>query len=101
MAKELPRGEKLYIDADIGNEAEIPRMKTYVFADRFVVPKLKRALNTHIVGRGFYCWPMFEIFIYAFDNLPHDDVMLSFLVDCHVMNWYGPKDIEDNQLTLQ
>ncbi|KAF2662317.1 hypothetical protein K491DRAFT_673381 [Lophiostoma macrostomum CBS 122681] len=63
------------------------KMKTYVFADRFQVPALRKALQREIASPNIDCAPSFDMIIYAFENLREGDPILLFLVDSTCMFW--------------
>ncbi|KAF2656849.1 hypothetical protein K491DRAFT_715065 [Lophiostoma macrostomum CBS 122681] len=73
-------------------------MKLYVFADRFSVPKLRKAVNNHYVTSGARFTPWYDVVIYAFDNLPSAYKILDFLVDTQCANWSDKDSPEETEL---
>ncbi|KAJ4994280.1 snare domain-containing protein [Stagonosporopsis vannaccii] len=70
--------------------AKMLRLKLYVFADRFVVPKLRQQLNRAIVNDYDSDCPAleeYETITYAFLNLPSTDPILDLIVDRYFMVW--------------
>ncbi|KAF1955497.1 hypothetical protein CC80DRAFT_474241 [Byssothecium circinans] len=65
------------------------QIKTYIFADRFLIPGFRCALHNSMadvlvrVGNP----PYYDMIIYAFDNLPPKSKMLSLLVRMHCEFW--------------
>ena len=58
-------------------------LKLYVFADRFQVPRLQRALNRSIISNLYSVdntgVPFLNAIIYALNNLPPADPMLEIM----------------------
>ncbi|KAF1928705.1 uncharacterized protein M421DRAFT_5155 [Didymella exigua CBS 183.55] len=70
--------------------AKMLRIKLYVFADRFIVPKLREQLNRAIVNDYDSDCPAleeYETVTYAFNNLPPTDPLLDLIVDRYFMVW--------------
>lgn len=70
--------------------AKMLRLKLYVFADRFVVPRLREQLNRAIVNDYDSDCPAleeYETITYVFGNLPPTDPMLDLFVDRYFMVW--------------
>ncbi|XPS78086.1 hypothetical protein M3J09_010106 [Ascochyta lentis] len=70
--------------------AKMLRLKLYVFADRFVVPLLRKQLNRAIVNDYDSDCPAleeYETVTYAFHNLPPTDPLLDLIVDRYFMVW--------------
>lgn len=70
--------------------AKMLRLKLYVFADRFVVPRLREQLNRAIVNDYDSDCPALEEYktiTYAFHNLPPTDPILDLIVDRYFMVW--------------
>ncbi|KAH6639456.1 hypothetical protein C7974DRAFT_131865 [Boeremia exigua] len=70
--------------------AKMLRLKLYVFADRFVVPRLREQLNRAIVNDYDSDCPAleeYETITYAFYNLPSTDPILDLIVDRYFMVW--------------
>ena len=70
--------------------AKMLRLKLYVFADRFVVPFLRKQLNRAIVNDYDSDCPAleeYETITYAFSNLPPTDPILDLIVDRYFMVW--------------
>lgn len=62
------------------------RVKAYVFGDRFLAKPFKQTINrrlvSYVIGEGDIPAWLFAA-IYAFQNLPADDIMLKFFIDVH------------------
>jgi hypothetical protein len=70
--------------------AKMLRLKLYVFADRFVVPRLRQQLNRAIVNDYDSDCPAleeYETIAYVFNNLPQTDPILDLIVDRYFMVW--------------
>lgn len=81
-----------------GQLAERLMMKSYVFADRFLVPQFRVALYRYYAN---FCNsggnpPYYDAIIYAFDNLPPTSAMLTLLVRTHCAYWNEGSDTADN-----
>lgn len=78
--------------------AEILVMKTYVFADRFLVPKLRCAIYNYFAASltKDSIPPYYEAIIYAFNNLTEKSAMLDLLVGLHCAFWDESCDTESN-----
>lgn len=66
------------------------RLRLYVFADRFVVPQLRKQLNRAIVNdydSDCPCLEEYETITYVFNNLPPTDPILDLIVDRYFMIW--------------
>ncbi|KAF2709293.1 hypothetical protein K504DRAFT_533681 [Pleomassaria siparia CBS 279.74] len=69
------------------HKADMLQIKLYVFADRFMIPALRLAMNRIITADTTYTRPCANVMIFAFDNLRAEDVILQFLVDSHCLKW--------------
>lgn len=84
----------------------IALVKLYVFANRFLVPTLRKALTHKIlhtldeVNRGAVRPLSYASVIYAFNNLPSTDPMLDMFVDLYHMSWTSESDIDPKQIGL-
>ncbi|KAL5388999.1 hypothetical protein DPSP01_002702 [Paraphaeosphaeria sporulosa] len=81
-----------------GQLAERLMMKSYVFADRFLVPQYRVALYKYYAN---FCNvggnpPYYDAIIYAFDNLPANSAILTLLVRTHCAYWNEGSDTADN-----
>lgn len=65
------------------------KVKACVFGDRFLVPEFRRAANNNFVTSSKFVntLELFEVVVYAYDNLPEDITLLEFLVDTHCQSW--------------
>ncbi|KAF2471544.1 uncharacterized protein BDR25DRAFT_367236 [Lindgomyces ingoldianus] len=62
--------------------------KTYAFANRFDVPKLKSVVCMEITGFGdVHYAPCLEVGEYAFTNLDSNDPTLDFFTDTNIIFW--------------
>lgn len=70
------------------------QLKVCVFADRFLVPALKKAVHNFFINdhSDNSSAPRYEIVIYAFKNLPENDKILDYLVAKHVVKWNATMD---------
>ncbi|KAF2441469.1 hypothetical protein P171DRAFT_497707 [Karstenula rhodostoma CBS 690.94] len=66
----------------------------YIFADRFIIPKLTAALTTAAVmyysigsKNKHHPNPSYETIVYAFAELPQDHTLLRVLADAAYRNW--------------
>lgn len=69
---------------------KVLRLKLYVFADRFIVPTLRKQLNHVIVNDYDSDCPRleeYETITYVFNNLPSTDPILDLVVDRYFMVW--------------
>ncbi|KAF2690837.1 hypothetical protein K458DRAFT_382411 [Lentithecium fluviatile CBS 122367] len=65
------------------------RLMLYAFADRFLVPKLKRDLN-RALATDYCCLSMYlglDVIDFAFKNLPDGDTIRDLLVDMYCSQW--------------
>jgi hypothetical protein len=81
-----------------GRLAERLMMKSYVFADRFLVPQFRVAIYKYYAN---FCNsggnpPYYDAIIYAFDNLPPTSAILTLLVRTHCAYWNENSDTTDN-----
>jgi hypothetical protein len=78
--------------------AEILVIKTYVFADRFLVPTFRCAIYNHFAASLIKdCIPpYYEVIIFAFENLTEKSAMLDLLVGIHCAFWDESCDTESN-----
>jgi len=77
----------------IAKERSIGRQlaNLYVFADRFLVPDLKKLIIkiTVYVTNGVTktAPPEYDTLSFVFDSLPEDDIYIQLLVDIHCRRW--------------
>lgn len=79
-------------------QVEILIVKTYVFADRFLTPKLRCAIYNHLAASLIKdaIPPYYEVIIFAFENLTEKSPMLDLLVGVHCAFWDENCDTESN-----
>jgi hypothetical protein len=77
---------------------EILIVRTYVFADRFLVPKFRCAIYNHFAASLVKdaIPPYYEVIIFAFENLSEKSAMLDLLVRVHCAFWDESCDTETN-----
>lgn len=85
-----PEGDwsEFYNDDDLADYNCTNLTRLYVFADRFLVPGLSRAVLA--MAYSFYERlgpPRYAAVLYTFKNLPDNDPYLRLVVDAHSLNW--------------
>ncbi|KAF2794733.1 hypothetical protein K505DRAFT_360813 [Melanomma pulvis-pyrius CBS 109.77] len=64
----------------------VRRYHVYALADRLLAPDLKNSLFDLIFEKVEADYPSYMMIIFAFENLPEDDVLLQLLVDAQCIN---------------
>ncbi|KAF1849865.1 uncharacterized protein K460DRAFT_411672 [Cucurbitaria berberidis CBS 394.84] len=74
-------------------EGHMAKLKSYAFAERFLVPEFRKAVNENLVDdiskEGYYIevHQMLELVQEAFTTIPLDRPILQLLVDVHCSLW--------------
>jgi hypothetical protein len=79
-------------------QVEMLILKTYVFADRFLIPKFRCAIYNYLAASltKDAIPPYYEVIIFAFGNLTEKSPMLDLLVGLHCAFWDENCDTESN-----
>jgi hypothetical protein len=74
------------------------RLKLYVFADRFLIPTLRKQLSLQIANdTNISCSPHPEVLLFAAENIPENDSIYDFFVDTTSRHFDHDADGEDNK----
>jgi hypothetical protein len=69
----------------------------YIFADRFLVPKLKPTVIMHLIDWcNEYGTPWYRTIVHAFSYLRNDSPVLDLLVDAFWISWVGVEEEDEN-----
>ncbi|KAF1955468.1 hypothetical protein CC80DRAFT_415410, partial [Byssothecium circinans] len=86
-----------------GLHVVLPLAKAYALGDRIMAPVFRRAVNSQFItnceDRLLHTCSVYEVAIWAFNNIPADRPILQFLADFHCKRWYpGGDRVEEARL---
>jgi hypothetical protein len=101
-SQKLPTTDKDWqVVTETKDGPDLSIIKTCVFGDRFMVPKLLQDANNHCADTHSFP-PRYNGIIYAFNNLRSDVPLLNFLVDLHCAFWQRTcDDADEDEKALQ
>ncbi|KAJ8112973.1 hypothetical protein OPT61_g4788 [Boeremia exigua] len=96
----LPKSHQGWHETRTPEEVEHAMLQAYVFGDRYQALSFKAAVFQDIIkyfsNRGFST-PSYKMIIYAFNNLPEEDTVLTLLVELQCARYSGGDSGEEKQ----